>query len=100
MCREPRVDLIALGARPDLVSSCKDLTPQAIVDLFESPGQCGAVLGPLEVADDHAARVAQDVRDDEDAVGAEDRVGVRADRAIGRLSEDPCPDVPALAAWI
>ena len=36
--------------------------------------------------------VAQDVRDDHDPVATEDRVGIRRDRTVGRLGEDPGPN--------
>ena len=53
------------------------------------------VLDPLEVADGHAAGVAQDVRDEEDAPVVEDRVGLRRGRAVGGLATIDGLDVAA-----
>ena len=46
------------------------------------------VLDPLEVADRHAAGVAQDVRDQEHAVVVQDLVGLGRGRPVGRLGHD------------
>ena len=82
----------AAATFPNGVRGRQDLTAQALVDLLERPGDSRSVLGPFEVADDHAARIAQDVREDVDAVGTEDGVGVRRNRSVGRLGEDPRPN--------
>ena len=70
-----RLDPIGRGTRPDGIRGGQDLMAQPLVDLIESPGHSGSVLGPLEVADDDSARVAEDVREDHHSVASEDRAG-------------------------
>ena len=55
------------------------------------------VLDPLEVADRHAAGVAQDVRDQEHAVLGQDLVGVGRGRAVGGLGDERGLDVAGVA---
>src|SRR6185312_1244551 len=45
-------------------------------------------LDPLEVRDDHAARVGEDVRQDQDALLLENLVPRRRDRAVRALADD------------
>ena len=70
---------------------------ELVVDLGLVPEVAVEVLHPLEVADGHAAGVAQDVRDQEDAVLEEDRVGLGRRRAVGRLGDDPGLDPAGVA---
>ena len=86
------IDPVGARPSPDGVGGRQDLPAQALVDLLEGPRECRSVLGPFEVADDDAPGVAQDVRDDDDPVSAEDRVGVRRTGPFGGFGEDPRPD--------
>ena len=61
---------------------------QAVVDAVLGPEEALHVLDPLEVADRHAAGVAQDVGDDEDAAVVQDLVGLRGGRPVGGLGDD------------
>ena len=54
------------------------------------------VLHPLEVADGHAAGVAQDVRDHEDPALEHLLVGLGGRRAVGGLGDDSGLDVPGI----
>src|SRR4051794_2899642 len=67
-----RLDPVCRRTGPDGIGRGQDLTTQPVVDLIESPGHRGSVLGPLVVADDDAARVAQDVWENHDSVAAKD----------------------------
>ena len=61
---------------------------ELLVDLVLGPVVAVEVLHPLEVADGHAAGVAQDVRDHEHAVVVQDLVGLGGRRAVGGLGDD------------
>src|SRR5690349_18497603 len=66
--REARRDAIGSRALPDRLRRLEELAPEPVLDLGLGPGESRAVLRPLEVADDHAAGVAQDVGDHGDAI--------------------------------
>ena len=59
-----------------------------LVDDLLAPVVAVEVLHPLEVADRHAAGVAQDVGDQEDAAPEEDLVRLGRRRAVGGLGDD------------
>ena len=61
---------------------------ELLVDLGLGPVVAVEVLHPLEVADGHAAGVAQDVRDHEHAALEQDRVGLGRRGAVGGLGDD------------
>ena len=61
---------------------------ELVVDLALLPAEVLHVLHPLEVRDDHAARVGEHVGDDVDALVVEDVVGGRSRRAVGALEQD------------
>ena len=56
------------------------------------------VLDPLEVGHGHAARVAEDVGDDEDAVLAQQDVRLGRRRTVRDLGEDARPDARRVLA--
>ena len=58
---EPRRYPIGTRALPDRIGGPDDLAPQPLVYLIEPPSERRPVLCPLEVAHDHAARIAQGV---------------------------------------
>src|SRR5262249_55821934 len=58
---------------------------QPVEHVLQVPLLGALVLQPLVVRDDHAARVAQDVRDDVDALAEQDVLGLGIGRAVGAL---------------
>ena len=56
------------------------MSRKALVDDVLRPEVSAAILYPLEVRDGHAARVREDVRDDEHALLVENRVGAGSRR--------------------
>ena len=85
----PHVARLALGDGQGLVEGLDHDDPQLVVDHRLGPVVAVEVLDPFEVADRHAAGVAQDVGDHEDAVAGQDLVGLRGGRAVGRLGNEP-----------
>ena len=57
------------------------------MNLLEGPAEMLEVLDPLEVADDDAPRVGQDIGHDGNAALAEDLVGLGPGRAVGGLDD-------------
>ena len=72
----------------DLVEGLDHDLLELLVDVGLAPVVAVEVLDPLEVADGHAAGVAQDVRDHEHAALVEDLVGLGRRRAVGGLGDD------------
>src|SRR5215472_8063481 len=70
---------------------------QLLVDLVLGPEERLQVLHPLEVADRDPACVGQDVRHQEHAVLAQDRVGLGRGRPVGALDDQAGPDVARVA---
>jgi len=75
-----------------------DLHPlvQALVDLLNRPPIGLVRLHPLEVANDDAAGIGQDVRDDENVGLLEDLVGLCRRRAVSAIDDDLGPHVPRI----
>src|SRR6266566_1967128 len=95
--RRPHVDLVPLGDGQGLAERLDhDLLELGVHDLL-APVVAVQVLDPLEVADGHATRIAQDVRDHERAVLEEGDVGLGRRRAIRRLGDEPRLDVSGVA---
>src|SRR5690349_12037254 len=73
---DPQREALARGQFVDLVEGGDEAGLLLAADLVESPAEVLEVLDPLEVADDHAPRVGQDVGDDGDPALVEDLVGL------------------------
>jgi hypothetical protein len=65
-CGGPVGDVLGLGALCHLGEGHLQQPVQFVVDLGLGPEQLLQVLDPFEVGDNHAARIAQNVGDDED----------------------------------
>src|SRR5579864_784751 len=89
---EPHVDPLVDRRVEDLVEGARDHVVQLGVDLLLLPEEGLQVLHPLEVGDDHTARVGDDVGDQEDAALVEDGVRLGRDRRVGALCDEPRPD--------
>src|SRR2546421_2600961 len=72
------------GARHDLLQPCRDLAlaPEVVLE----------TLDPLEIRDDDAAGVREDVGDHRHPAIAQDRVGLRGRRPVRPLRDDRCLD--------
>ena len=79
--------VLAPGDRERLAEGLDHDLLELGVDDGLAPVVAVEVLDPLEVADGHAAGVAQDVGDHEDAVLEQDRVGLGRRRAVGGLGD-------------
>src|SRR5689334_11042845 len=73
--RHAPVALLGRRVLADLQVGALHSLGEALLDLLEVPALGPLVLQPLVVADDDAAGVRQDVRDDVDVLLAEDRLG-------------------------
>src|SRR5450759_707917 len=82
-------DLQLVGLRAHLLVCPRHDVVEALVDLALLPEELLQVLDPLEIGDRHAARVGQDVGDQEHAFVGEDVIGFGGGRTIGSLSHDP-----------
>src|SRR6266511_2922871 len=80
-------DAVLLRHRRNVAVGAGDDAMQALVDLVFFPEVELEVLHPLEVGDDDAAGVGEDVRDEDDTVARQDRVGFRRRGAIGALDD-------------
>src|SRR5919109_1480549 len=74
VCGGAHVAALVHGGVQDLVERARDDVVQLGVDLLLLPEEGLQVLHPLEVGDDHAAGVGDDVGDEEDASLVKDRV--------------------------
>ena len=92
--RGAQADLVAVGGVPDLLQRVDHDLVEADVDLVLAPEEAREVLHPLEVADGHAAGVADDVGHDQDAALAEDVVGLGQRRAVGAFEDQLGLDPP------
>ena len=79
-----RVTLLALREVVDFAKRLDELVLFLALDLLERPAEVLEVLDPLEIADDDAAGIGQDVGHDRDAAGVEDLVGLGPGRASWR----------------
>src|SRR5258706_8765423 len=82
----------------DLVEGPRDDVMQLGVDLLLLPEEGLEVLDPLEVRDDHATRVGDNVGHDEDVPVVEDRVRLRRDRRIGSFRDQPSANSTRIVA--
>ena len=80
--------LLLLVHVPGLVERAGDDVAELRVHLGLLPEVLLEALHPLEVRDDDAARVGEDVRQDEHALVLEDLVRGRRDRAVRALADD------------
>src|SRR5215467_3269781 len=71
-----------------LIESAFHEVQQALVDLALAPEESLSVLNPLKVAHGHAACIAENVRNREDAFGIDDRVGLPGGWTIGPFAEN------------
>src|SRR5580765_7456083 len=85
---DAEVDAVLLGHGHDLVERLDHDPLESLVDGVLIPEVAAAVLHPFEVADRDAARVRQDIRDEEDPLLLENLVGVRRRGAVGTLADD------------
>src|SRR5688572_28167841 len=85
-CRT-HVDLVLLGELEDIAETAHHDVAQPVVDDLLAPEIATAILHPLEVRDRHAARIGQDVRDDEDPFLFQNGVCAGGRRAIRTLAD-------------
>ena len=86
--RRAHVHLVALRELEHrLEAALHDLAESLIHDLL-GPEVAAAVLHPLEVRDRDAARVGENVGDDEDPLLLENRIGGRRGRTVRALADD------------
>ena len=85
--RQPGVDAPTGVEIPHLVEGAPQHIFQATDDFRRWPAVRLEVLHPLESADDHTARVAQNVGDRHDAAVVEDRIGLGRHWPVGALSD-------------
>src|SRR3954447_26019113 len=83
--RDARRRVVCLRLLRHLGEPALDDLLEAAVHLVLVPAEVLEVLDPLEVGHDHAARVAEHVWRDVDALVAEDAVRLRGRRAVGPL---------------
>src|SRR5262245_23177638 len=86
--REPVGQVPLSGLGPDSAEGLEHQLPELGVHLLLVPEVLLQVLHPLEVADRHAAGVAEDVRDDERVGLRQDAVRLRGGRAVGAFGDD------------
>src|ERR1700730_17673519 len=89
---QPHVDALVDRGVEDLVEGPRDDVVQLGVDLLLLPEEGLQVLHPLEIRNDHTARVGDDVRDQEDAALVKDGIRLRRDRGVGALGDEPGTD--------
>src|SRR5258708_9456961 len=87
--RQAHVDALVDRCMEDLVEGPRDDVVQLRVDLLLLPEESLEVLHPLEIRHDHAARVRDDVRDQEDVPVVQDRVVLRRDGRVSSLCDEP-----------
>src|SRR5579859_4270697 len=80
--RAPQGHSLALGQIPDTVKCVAHLLGEPLADLLTAPEKPAEVLHPFEVRDGYAARVREDVREDDDPALGEDRIGLDGRRAV------------------
>src|SRR5260221_5079463 len=83
-------DLFRLRAPDNGLEGMIENAEQFVRHLGLIPEKRRQILHPLEVADDDAAGIAKDVRDEENLVPAfvEDDIGLGAGRSVGAFRED------------
>ena len=82
------IDAMGDGVLQDVVEAVDHDAIEALVDFFLGPEVAHAVLDPLEVAGGDAARVSEDVGDDEDVLAGENVVGDGGGGAVGALAKN------------
>src|SRR5690242_17931441 len=82
-----QADALAVGHVEDLFETLDHPALLLALDLLERPSEMLEVLDPLEVADDHAPGVGQDVGDDGDLPALEDLVALGPGGAVGGLDD-------------
>src|SRR5688500_17682767 len=83
------VDFFAAGHAGDVDVGAEQDLLHSVIDLIFVPEEVLQVLYPLEVGDDHTARVGEDVRHQIDSAVVENPVGFRACRSIRALDQYP-----------
>jgi len=92
------VDAVILRVSNDVVEALGHDVVQALIDFGLGPEVAHAILHPLEVAGGDAARVGEDVGDDEDALVGEDLVGHSGCWAVGAFAENFAAEAIGVAA--
>src|SRR5260221_7841516 len=82
VCGEPHVDALVHRCVENLVEGPSDHVVELGVDLLLLPEECLEVLHPLEVGDDHAAGVGDDVWDHENSALVKDASASGATAAL------------------
>src|SRR6266566_2023647 len=89
---QTHVDALVHRGMKDVVERARDDVVQLRVDLLLLPEESLEVLHPLEVGNDHAACVGDDVWDQEYAAVVEDGIGVGRHRCVGTFGDQARPD--------
>src|ERR1700730_14911916 len=86
---DPVVHVVSFGIPHHLIEAQLEHVLEAFVYLALAPEKALAILNPLEVADRDAARIPENVRDDENPFSLNDRIGLKRRRSIGAFAENP-----------
>src|SRR5437660_1373477 len=89
---QAHVDSLVHRGVKDVVEGARDDVMQLGVDLLFLPEEGLEVLHPLEVGDDHASSVGDDVGDEEYAAVVQDGIGVGRDRRVGAFGDQAGTD--------
>src|ERR1700687_3654634 len=87
--RLARGAVVGLRGREPKIYRAPHVDLEAALHLVELPVEARTALDPLEVRDDHAAGVGEDVGDDRDAAIAQLAIGVTGHRTVRAFDDDP-----------
>src|SRR5580704_9442428 len=85
---DPIVHVVSFGIPHHLIKALLEDVLEAFVHLALAPEKALPILNPLEVADRDAARIAENIRDDENPLLLNDRIGLARRRSIGAFAEN------------
>src|SRR5580692_8333589 len=86
ICGDTIIHPVGFGVKHNLIETLLHHVLQAFIYFALAPEKALAILHPLEVADGDASGISKNVRDDEDSLFLDDRVGVRRGGAVGALA--------------
>ena len=86
ICSDTIIHPVGFCVKHNLIETLFHHVLQAFIHFAFAPEKALAILHPLEVADRDAAGIAENVRDDEDSLLLDNRIGVRGGGAIGALA--------------
>src|SRR5579862_8974122 len=86
ICGDTIIHPMGFRVKYNLIETLFHHVLQAFIHFAFTPEKALAVLHPLEIADRYATRIAENVRDDENSLSLDNRVGVRRGGTVGALA--------------